>query len=251
MSDSIAILTSYFSKKKHPNSPQDNYVVGRNADGCVSNNEINYIKPWYELADKLKLNGFVFHDNLSDEFVEQYTTDKIKFIRVEDSQYSNLDYRWICYEKFLEDNFYDYIFLTDCSDVSIVQNPLNLFLEFQEIDYFVCNDSIKLNQFPYLEFHQKCNLENLVWFMINHEHLELINMGVIGADYQNIKLFLNSYNTEREKIGRPEFGHADMFLGQYIFRSILSNKSIMIGEPVCSEFKKFQNDRKDVYFIHK
>ena len=126
----LALLTSYFSKKVHPNDPKDSYVIGRNADGCVSNNEINYIKPWYESVDKLKLNGFVFHDNLSDEFVEQYTTDKIKFIRVEDSQYSNLDYRWICYEKFLEDNFYDYVFLTDCSDVSIVKDPLSLFLEF-------------------------------------------------------------------------------------------------------------------------
>ena len=247
----LALLTSYFSKKIHPNDPKDNAVVGRNADGRVSNNEINYIKPWYDSVNNLQLNGFVFHDNLSEEFVQQYTTNKIKFIKAGDSECSNLDYRWICYEKFLEENFYDYVFLTDASDVTIVKDPLSLFLEFKETDYFVCNDSIKLNQFPYLKFHQQFNLDNLMWFMINHDHLELINMGVIGGNYENTKLFLSSYNTERKKIGNPAFGHADMFLGQYVFRNILSDKNIMIGNPVCSEFKKYQNERKDVYFIHK
>ena len=82
MSNSAAILTSYFSKKKHPNHPSDSYVVGRTADGKVQNNEIEYIKPWYESVDKLKLKGFIFYDNLSDAFVEQYTTEDIKFIKV-------------------------------------------------------------------------------------------------------------------------------------------------------------------------
>ena len=78
----LALLTSYFSKKIHPNDPKDHAVVGRNPDGRVSNNEINYIKAWYDSVNNLQLNGFVFHDNLSEEFVQQYTTNKIKFIKV-------------------------------------------------------------------------------------------------------------------------------------------------------------------------
>jgi hypothetical protein len=42
-----------------------------------------------------------------------------------------------------------------------------------------------------------------------------------------------------------------MWTGQYVFRHLLSDKKILIGEPLTSDFKKYQNDRTDVFFIHK
>lgn len=246
-----ALLTSYFSKKVHPNSPSDSHVVGRNPDGRVSNNEISYIEPWYKSVNKLDVNGFVFHDDLSDQFVKDYTTDQIKFIKVEPSIWSNLDYRWICYESFLAEKNFDYVFLTDCSDVTVVKDPATLCEEMSDYDYFLCEDSIMLGQFPYLDFHQHFNLDNSVWFMLNQNNLKLINMGVVGGNYENVMHFLKTFNTCRQKIGKPEFAEADMFVGQYVFRALLAKKKLLLGDPVCSEFKKYQNGRKDVYFIHK
>ena len=48
----------------------------------------------------------------------------------------------------------------------------------------------------------------------------------------------------------PNF-NADMWLGQYVFRHLMSDKKLLVGEPFTSEFKKYQDDRKDVYLIHK
>jgi hypothetical protein len=205
----LALLTSYFSKKAHPNSPQDSYVVGRNADGRVSNNEINYIKPWYDSVNNLQLNGFVFHDNLSDEFVEQYTTNKIKFIKVGDFEYSNNDYRFFCFRDFLKEN-----------------------------------------KFAYLKAHQEFNFEDLVLFMINYDSWDLINMGVVGGTYNNMIKFYDKFCAIRESMQNPQF-NADMWILQYLLRSQLQPCEFMMGDPVCSEFKKYQNERKNVYFIHK
>lgn len=247
---SSVILTSYFSVKKHPNDPNDSWVIGRQADGRVSQNDFQYIEPWYNSVNKLGLEGRIFYDNLSDEFLKQYTTDKIKFIKVSPSDYSNNDWRFFCYRNFLEENKFDSVFLTDGSDVTVVQDPSGIISSFPDTDLFVCKDSIMLNEFPYLQLHEQAEWEDYVWFMICHHRLELINMGVIGGNYENILLFLNKFCETRIRLGIPDF-NSDMWIGQYVFRKLLADKSILIGEPFTSIFKKYEIDRKDVYFIHK
>jgi len=246
------VLASYFSKKKHPNEPGDTHVVGRNSQGFVDSNTYEYIKPWYDSLISNDQDGVLFHDNLSKDFVNKYQNDTIKFIKVEDSKWSNLDYRWMCYETFLNNNEFDNVFMTDCSDVTLVQPLHTLIDKHKDVSYFACNDSISLAQFSfYMNFHQSFNLPDRVWFLLNQQRLKLINMGVIGCNYKNALKFLKIYNEFRVSLASPEIGNLDMACGQYVFRRLLKDKKILIGEPFCSEFKKYQNDRKDVYFIHK
>lgn len=247
---SSVILTSYFSKKKHPNDPSDPWVIGRSSDGRVSQNDFKYIEPWYNSVNSLGLDGRIFCDNLSEEFISKYTTDKIKFIKISDFDYSNNDWRFFCYRDFLDNNKFDSVFLTDASDVTVVKDPSCIIDKFKEIDFFICKDSIMLNEFPYLELHKQAKWDDYVWFSMLHNRLELINMGVIGASYSNILEFLNKFCEIRIKLGNPDF-NSDMWIGQYVFRSCLNNKKLLIGEPFTSIFKKYEIDRKDVYFIHK
>ena len=251
MQESLAILSSYFSKKKHPNDPADAHVVGRTVDGKVKNDEISYIKPWYDSINKLNLKGFIFHDNLSEYFVEQYTTENVTFIKVEDSIYSNNDYRFFCFNNFLQENKFNYVFHSDASDVTVAQNPIKLIKNNPEISYFACKDSIKLKQFgDYLSVHDKFNFEDKMMFMLNMDSWDLINMGVIGGAYEDMSNFYSRFVEIRQSMGVPEF-NSDMWLCQYLLRSQFKNKKFIMGEPVCSEFKQYQNEREDVYFIHK
>jgi hypothetical protein len=107
-----------------------------------------------------------------------------------------------------------------------------------------------LNEFPYLQIHQQAQWENYTWFSIHEKTLDLINMGVIGGNYQNIMIFLNKFCETRIRLGYPDF-NSDMWIGQYIFRNLLSDKKILIGQPFTSNFKKYEINREDVYFIHK
>jgi hypothetical protein len=247
---SSVILTSYFSVKKHPNDPNDKCVIGRGSDGRVLQNDFKYIEPWYTSIDKLGLEGRVFYDNLSYDFVNKYTTDKIKFINVSPSDYSNNDWRFFCYRNYLEENKFNNVFLTDGSDVTVAKDPSEIINNYPHIDLFACKDSIMLNEFPYLQIHQQAQWENYTWFSIHEKTLDLINMGVIGGNYQNIRLFLNKFCETRIRLGYPDF-NSDMWIGQYIFRNLLSDKKILIGQPFTSNFKKYEINREDVYFIHK
>lgn len=244
------IITTYFSQKTHPNNPNDNAVVGRTEDGRVIQNDIKYIKPWYDSVNKLKLNGLVFYDNLDKDFVENYSTDHVTFIKVSPSNYSNNDWRFFVYREYLMNHQYDSVFLTDGSDVTVVKNPELIINEYPEIDLFVCRDSISLREFPYIGLHQQAKWKDFEWFDKMQNLLPLINMGVIGGSYSNIVQFLDSFCQERIKLGNPDF-NADMWLGQYVFRYMLRHKNFIIGEPFTSNFKQYEIEREDVYFIHK
>ena len=244
------IFTSYFSVKKHPNDPNDNAVIGRDSDGRVLQNNFEYISKWYNSVVDTKISARIFYDNLTEDFIQKYSTEKINFIKVNTSDYSNNDWRFFCYRNYLENNFFDSVFLTDGSDVKVVKDPGLILSEYPDTDLFVCKDNIMLNQFPYLQLHKQVGWDNLDWFIQNQNSLPLINMGVIGGSYTNIKKFLNAFCTTRIRLGAPDF-NSDMWIGQYVFRQILSDKKIMIGEPFTSNFKSYEDDRKDVCFIHK
>ena len=246
---SLVILTSYFSKKSHPQAG-DPDLKGMAQDGRVQQNSLDYIKGWYDSVKALGIEGRVFYDNLDESLVKQWTTPSIKFIKVETSDYSYNDWRFFCYRNYLEENKFDQVFHTDASDVTVVKNPAVLFEEFPQTNYFLCKDSIKLHQFPYLQGHKQLGFENYILFFINQFEWDLINNGVIGAKYEDMMLFLNTICRLRIQMGNPGF-NADIWTANYIFRNLLSEKSLLIGEPVTSRFKHYEINRRDVFFIHK
>lgn len=248
---SSAVLTSYFTKKKHPNHPLDSHVIGRNKKGFVPKDNFDYIKVWYNSINELNLKGFIFHDDLSEEFTDHYTNDNISFIKTEDSLYSNNDFRFFCYKDFLDKNYFDFVSLSDCSDVKAVKNPLGIVSEFPSVDFFVCKDSIKLGDFPYCDLHNKEGWNNYMLFLLNKNNWDLINMGVVAANHKNMVNFLNRFCDTRSSMKSETSFNANMWVGQYVFRELLKDKELLIGYPFTSEYKSYQNDSKDVYFIHK
>lgn len=245
----ICILSSYFSKKNHPNSPHDKHVVGRKSNGKIENNSYEYLKVWKASIETNNLTGIIFHDDLSDEFVKNNSSDNIKFIKVKDSSYSNNDYRFFCFRDFLTNNEFDIVFHADLSDVKVVSSPEKLLRDFNNVDFFACQDSIMLNQFPYADGHQQFQWEDYVYILLNQSSLPLINMGVVGGNYNNMLDFYSKFCKIREDCNVD--ANINMWICQYLLRIIYKNKKILVGDPVCSEYKKFQENRKDVYFIHK
>lgn len=244
-----ALFTSYFSKKIHPQFG-DPQLEGVAEDGRAKQNDISYIGRWYESVKNLGIEARIFCDNLSDSFIAEYETDKIKFVKVETNDYSYNDWRFFCYLNYLKDNKFESVFMTDSSDVIVVKDPSLIIEEFPNVDYFICKDSIKLYQFPYVQNHNALGFDNYSLFFLNQYEWDLINMGAIGGKYDNMMLFLRLLCEERLKIGNPTF-NADIWTGNYVFRHKLSDKKLLIGEPFTSNFKKYEYDRKDVYFIHK
>ena len=86
---SIVVLSSYFTEKVHPNSVDDDHVVGRMDNNHVQKDYFPYIEKWYNSIISCDLNAVLFHDGLSDDFVSKYETDKIKFKKVSSKKCKN------------------------------------------------------------------------------------------------------------------------------------------------------------------
>ena len=243
------ILTSYFSAKQHPQLG-DPHIEGVANDGRVWQNDLAYIKRWYDSVNKLQLNGVVFHDNLSDDFVSQYETPHVHFERVQTSEYSNNDWRFFCFYNYLQNHKFDWVFHNDGSDVTVVQDPSRLIEDHPEYDYFACKDTFLLSEFPYLNFHRHFNWDNFMSFAMNQPQWQLINMGVIGGRYDKMFEFYKNFVRVREAMGEPQV-NSDMWILQYLLRDQIEHRGVLIGEPVTSIYKGYEKDRKDVYFIHK
>lgn len=249
------ILSSYFSLKPHPNHPKDSAVRGRAPDGRVWQSDFNYIKDWYNSIVENKLKAVLFYDNLNEDFIESYENDFVSFVKVEDSDYSNNDWRFFCFHDYLKEmedagHLPDVVFHTDASDVVIVKDPHELVINSDDFDYFACKDSIPLNMFGYMDVHDHFQWEDKMMFMLNINEWWLINMGVIGGTGEKMLNFYSKFKDIRTSMGQPHF-NSDMWICQYLLRSQLQPCKFMMGQPVCSEFKKYESDRKDVYFIHK
>lgn len=247
---SSLILTSYFTKKPHPNNPNDPHVVGRDDNGFVRNDDFSYIEEWYGSILKNNLDGCIFHDNLSPSFVEKHTNKNVTFLKVEESPYSNNDYRFFCFHNFLKYNKSDYVFHTDVSDVVVVKNPRGLIEDHNDFNFYTCKDSIKLGQFPYLHIHEKNNWADKMKILLNLNRWDLINMGVVGGRYHDMLMFYDNFCRIRKDMEDESF-NANMWICQYLLRLVFSDKRTMMGNPACSDFKQYQKNRKDVYFIHK
>jgi|688.fasta_scaffold280097_2 hypothetical protein len=113
------IFTTYFTSG---NDPQ--------RSGSWPSNDFNIIKDFYNSVVQHELNCVILHDHCSTEFIEQYSTDKVTFIKVDKVLLNMVDYRWKLYHNLLEEmTEIKNVYFLDISDVIILKNPFNLMEE--------------------------------------------------------------------------------------------------------------------------
>lgn len=240
------IMTTYFCKKKDPQ--RNTYAP------C---NDIKYIKPWYYSIKKLGLNGIIFHDGMSKEFINKYQTDKIKFVYVNSNKYdySLNDLRFfVYYDYILNNNNIENVFMTDGNDVTVVQNP---FKDCNTI--MVGHDANGNGTQTYLNFKNNTikkwlnHFNNNNWkYKIDYiKNKKCYNAGILGGNRQDIIKFLkNMVIIFKQMNSSQKTKDLNIIVFNYVIYTIFNN-NVKSGSPICSRFKKYENNRKDVYFIHK
>ena len=94
---------------------------------------INYIWNFYMTARFLGINAVIFHDHLPPDFISKHTTDKISFEKVTPTKsFSTNDLRFIIYKEYLEKHPYEWILMTDASDVYFNSNPMDFMSQNQK-----------------------------------------------------------------------------------------------------------------------
>lgn len=169
------IITSVYNYKK---DPQRFMKVNCNFD---------YIANFYNSIVFYKLNAVIMHDCFSKEFIDRFSTSNIKFVKVNaNKDMSTNDFRFVQYNKYIEQHISPYYMFVDASDVFFNGNPFN-YMKRNEHGHtlFMSPD--------YGMFHKnawqvkKCyNRAGELW----DQNVKMHNAGVWGGDYHMSKCIL-------------------------------------------------------------
>jgi hypothetical protein len=137
--------------------------------------------------------------------------------------------------------------MTDGNDVTIVNNPFKL------------NSKICVGK-------EEGNINNNKWINkkltefykyksnkleINSHSNIIYNAGILGGKREEVLNFL--MNMEKLLLGlkiNQQNKNLNMIIFNYVVYNIY-NENVISGFPLHSKFKSYENNRKDVYFIHK
>ena len=238
LDDENVIMTTYFCNKKDPQRPQ--------RAPC---NDFQYIKPWYDSIKKLGLKGVIFHDGMNDTFIKKYQTDNIKFVYVDSNsyEYSLNDLRYFVYLDYIKKHKnIENIFMTDGNDVTVVKSPFN---KFNKI--CVGNEPVKISNSSWMKKKiKRFNHNNTKKFIFNESN-QIYNAGILGGRRDYVLKFLeNMVNIFENFDEEQKRENLNMIVFNYVVYKVF-NENVVSGFPLNSDYKKYQNDRKDVCFIHK
>jgi len=160
-------------------------------------NTFRYIQNFYMSAMYLGLHVVILHDHLSENFIQQYQTQRIQFYRVPSppAGRSPQDHRFFEFQLFLKDYRFRQIVFADISDVFFFHDPFQ-YMKRSSSTLFVQTDV--------------GNLQNNLWAVVKYKFcfnmtklpkVDLYNDGIIAGKAPHIYTFLdcmvNALNEKR------------------------------------------------------
>lgn len=238
MNKTEVVLTCYITSKVDPQ-----------IKSYQQNNNYDYMKPWYESMIKQDLHGIIFYDNLSEDFIEEYETDNIIFIKCQIGKFSINDERFFIYYDFLMNNDnYNKVIMTDISDVYFNKNPFELINNNHDYKIYVGTDLIGtfLKHPMYDEWTYKLKKIKL---KLSHDR-QIYNAGTLGGCVNNITTFLKHMIDVFMVVNSND--NNNMLILNHILFTKYNDKDIFTGEPWNTPFKSFINpNNTSCYIIHK
>eukprot|EP00054_Salpingoeca_dolichothecata_P027810 m.205828 g.205828 ORF g.205828 m.205828 type:complete len:748 (-) comp26053_c1_seq26:162-2405(-) len=228
-----------------------------------------YIERWYRSVQELGLNAIVFYDDLSEGFVTSNQTSKIRcsvpcFVQVNISRTGTLldrlstnDGRFVVYLNYFADkvHLYDYILMTDSSDLYFRKNPFAFMYENAQIDMFFGRDNgyiaKEASKWIYLNM-QRC------YSRLMGVNSPVYNAGCVGGRSHTVIEFLKLMQREFEHFGIRDpkaklLQNCNMPAYNRVIHTLLNtNRHLKYhsGAPFTSPFGKFVDSDK-YYIIHK
>lgn len=232
------------------------YDVNRNE--ILENNDYLLIKNWCESLIKLDLHGIIFHNNYAESFCEVYSNKNIQFIKINyESNFNPNVYRYLIYNDFIKSNAQriENIFVTDISDVVVVNNPCEEPFYVANTNCIFCGDEPKALDNEWMKDHSehlRSKIEDYAAYEENFKQNTLLNCGIIGGNIKVMQEFIDKLATIHQQYNFDNQTNytGDMGAFNYLVRTQF-NERVKHGFPINSEFKAYQNERTDCWFRHK
>lgn len=240
---SRVLLTTYFCRKVDPqrkeHAPCDDFT---------------YIEPWYSSVFALELDGVIFHDGMSEEFIERYQTERIRFELVPPAtfRFSLNDFRFCIYRDYLQRHpEVRYAFMTDGNDVRVVKDP---FPGMVSDRIYVGSETGDARTNRWVQ--RRITLLNrgtrdFDFSFSRWRRNPIYNAGILGGSYGLCMEFLDEMVAKFESLDPHQ---RELNLNMAVFNHTVYDRfrrRLVTGQPLHSVYKAFENERDDVWFIHK
>lgn len=219
------ILTTYFTTKPDPQ---------RGTTWAPDDPDL--MSGWIDTVTDLDLTGVVFHD----EPVGSRKNGKVSFVPWPlRTAWSCNDERFLCWLDFLEgagktDVTIDHVFLTDLFDVDFFRDPFDLITARHDL-YLGCGAGYPR---PIGENRWLCAKMTAAYGRVYHPDKCTVNAGVIGGRYADVVRLLRHMVNDFIRLKSDQ--NINMAVFNRAVYDLFDEDRIMIGPPVCSLFKKYQ-----------
>lgn len=232
------------------------YDVNRNE--ILPDDEYSLIKNWCESIVNVDLQGIIFHNNYSEMFCKSFLSKNIQFIKIDyDVNFKPNVYRYLMYKDFLKlyAKQIDNVFVTDISDVVVINNPFEEPFFKANLDYIFCGDEPKKLDNEWMKSHSehlRNNIGNYAEYEEKFKNETLLNCGIIGGNFYVMQEFIEKLAMIHQQYNFDNKTNytGDMGAFNYLIRTQINDR-FLHGFPINTEFKSYQTERNDCWFRHK
>jgi hypothetical protein len=229
-----------------------------NRNTTLADDSYELVKDWAESIVAADLKGIIFHNNFSKATCKSIENENLSFIKIDyDLQFNPNVYRYFIYKDFLQQHIQQIkgIFITDITDVVVVNNPFIDRLFFENSNAIFCGDEPKNLHNDWMIAHAenlRKNIPDYATYESTFANDILLNCGIIGGatplffDFLQQLCAIHQFANRDNKTAYT----GDMGAFNYLARTAF-NQQLIHGTPVNTVFKQYENNRKDCWFRHK
>lgn len=233
-------------------------VFDVNRNEILPNNDYSLVEKWAKSIEALNLHGVIFHDSFSSETVAKYSSNFISFEKVIYNPIYNLSvYRYFVYLNYLMKHNYklESLFITDSTDVEVVNNPFEQQLFKANPNSLFCGDEPVTLQNEWMMNHStnfRYQIPEFIEYEQKFAEYALLNCGIIGGNITIMTSLLKelvNFHTLYNQNNKTNYT-GDMGAFNFIVRNKFINQ-LYHGMPVNSVFKGYETNNNTCWFRHK
>lgn len=238
-----AFLTGKYDVNRNMTWQEDDYAL---------------IKDWAESIEVLGLQGVVFHNHFSEQTCKAYQNEHLLFIKVAYSSTFNPNvYRYYLYQNFIKAHRTKLksLFVTDITDVTLIQNPFIQPLFLENPGKLFCGDEPKTLDDEWMYAHSahlRGQIADYATYEKQFKDEVLLNCGIIGGRAVLMETFFAQLWQIHELYNLDNHTKytGDMGAFNYLVRTQFNDK-LKHGKPINTVFKAYQKERVDCWMRHK
>ena len=190
------------------------------------------VEKWIKSVEKLGLNGIIFYDSLSEQFVEDWAGPNVVFRQVAwHTPWTAAEERVRIYRDWLRDNSCDRVLTTDLSDLEFYYDPFPLMGD---------PDMLYIGSEPILIGDSKWLKQRMMetYGEVTDADKPIRNPGIVGGSRKRMLIFLDQWLAEMEKAIKPVSPPHDIVsFNRLIYRDHIA---FVTGHPLHTVFRSKQ-----------